>query len=187
MLTDRDRKIVRFVEDFGIASTSQLFTLFFDGLHINNCHLRLRLLTQRGQLKRERAGIDKDYIYYIDKKPAQVEHHLLRADFYIKARDKLKLLEFIPEYEFKDARADAYFEFERGDIDIGCFLEIQLSAGFNQSKYEKYFASGEWHDFWTGFPPVIVATDRRIRLAPSEIKYIMLGMDFDFEKLLREI
>lgn len=187
MLTDRDRKITRFLEEFGAASTRQIHALFFDGLNIVNCQMRLKLLTERGHIKRDRSGIDKDYVYYVSGLPAQVEHHAVRVDFYIAAKNKLELVDFIPEYRCESLRADGYFEFEYDGLRFGAFLEVQLSAGFDQTKYEKFFASGNWHGYWDAFPPVVVVTDRAIRIRPSEVKFILMGLDFDFEKLLREI
>lgn len=187
MLTERDKRVTRFLEEFGAASTRQIHALLFDGIDLRNCQMRMKLLTDRGHIKRERAGIDKDYIYFIKSIPTQAEHHSIRVDFYIAAKKALDLVDFIPEYRCESLRADAYYEFEYEDLRFGAFLEVQLSAGFDQGKYEKFFAGGAWHGYWDAFPPVVIVTDRAIRLRASEIKYIMMGLEFDFDKLLREI
>lgn len=188
MATERDRKIVRFVEDFGVVTTSQVYKLFFDDLAFRNCQLRLSLLTERGKLKRERASINKDYAYFMNTIPSQSEHHYVRAEFYIEASKKLCLVDFIPEYKCGGLRSDAYFEFEYDGLCFGAFLEVQLSSGFDQNKYEKFYASGTWHGLWDGFPPVVVVTNRRIILRPSEIKYIMMDVEnFDFDGMLKEL
>lgn len=170
MLVHRDRRIVRFIEDFGIASTRQLASLFFPSRL--RAQQRLRQLVEFGKLKRCRDYITADYLYYIGKKPREVEHMSGRVDTYIYLQANYQLYSFVPEYAFESFRADAYFEVWRNGIIYPYFLEVQISNYFRQDKYDKVFQSGVWLDRWEDFPPVLVVSDNKIRFKPSNIRYL---------------
>lgn len=161
---------MHFIEDFGIASTRQLASLFFPSRL--RAQQRLKQLVQLGKLKRYRDYIAADYLYYIGKKPREIEHMSARVDTYIYLQANYTLNAFVPEYACDSLRADAYIEIWRNGIIYPYFLEVQISNYFRQDKYEKVFNSGAWLDQWEDFPPVLVVSDNKIRFKPSNIKFI---------------
>ena len=178
MITSRDGKIQRFIGDFNVVKTSQLKQLFFSKSSMRRCRQRLSILVNDFQrLKRERLNVCSEYIYYIDKKPKEIEHMLLRVDAYIKLNRDYILSEFDTEYDFDNIRPDAYFEIWQNGITTGYFLEIQLGNYFNQGKYERAYKNGMWIDMWDIFPSVIVVTDHRISFKPSQINYVRINQN----------
>lgn len=173
MLTPRDRRIIRFIEDFKIATTSQIYELFF-GTSNRRCRQRLKELCNQGHMSRERGCVSMEYIYFIGKKPAQIEHHMTRAQFYITADREFELSDFQPEYTIGKCRADAYFEVKSFGHYFPAFLEVQLSGGFDQQKYETLFNSGLWLERWRTFPLIVVVTNRALSIKPSKLKFIVL-------------
>lgn len=176
MYNQRTRRIIKFIEDFGCATTSQLKTLFFPEVTVRRCRQRLVRIVQLRELKRDRVGVTNEYIYYIQK-PKQVEHMLMRVDSYIKLIKDNKLSEFIPEYCFNGLEADAYIEVWRNGYTYPYFLEVQRSASFRQDKYEKLYNSGTWINKWPEFPKVIVVSDCKIHYKQSAVKYIQIKTD----------
>jgi MoaA/NifB/PqqE/SkfB family radical SAM enzyme len=130
---------------------------------------------QQGQLNRWRDNISNEYLYYTDRKPKEVLHMLLRSETYIKLTKDNKLCDFVPEYEFGNIKADAYFEIWKNGYTLPYFLEVQLSSNFRQEKYEKEYNNGAWIEHWEEFPTVLVVSDNRIHYKSSNVKFVQLG------------
>ena len=195
MLRERDQRVIDFIEEFNCANTSQLKQLFFDDIEIRYCQKRLKCLCDMDYIYRNRQGINNDYVYYYDKsnKPKQIEHNNIRVNFYINAVNGLNLQCFIPEFKVgfgkgkNEIRPDAYMEFEWCSKVYGVFLEIQLSHGFNQDKYEAYYRSGEWREKLGGFPLIVVVSNRNLYLDKSNLKYIQMGTECNMNELIEGI
>ena len=170
MLTQRDRRIIRFINDFRCATTSQIKSLFYSHVSMRYCQQRLRQLTTYSELKRFRGHIDDEYIYYTRQKPKEIEHMLWRVDSYIQLNKDYNLVEFIPEYNYYGIRADAYFEVWQHGLATGYFLEIQKSHRFDLNKYDTPYQNGHWIEKWNRFPEVIIKSDLKLNLQQSFIQ-----------------
>lgn len=174
MLTQRDRRILRFIEDMGIANTSQIYRVFFaEKTSKERCQQRLKELCRQGHLQRDRLNVSSDYLYFL-KKPREIEHHLARTEFFVKANESFVLNDFCPEYAVESLRADAYMELENNGRIFGAFLEVQLSNGFDQGKYEKLYQAGAWRCNWMSFPLIIIATNHRLTIRPTYLRYVLI-------------
>jgi len=175
--TTRDRRIMRFIEDFGAANTRQLHTLFFHGVSLRSCQRALARLAAAHALQRCRSYVCEDYLYYVGKAPVQAAHALLRVDAYIGLKAAYRLVDFVPEFTLGRLRADAYFEvWDAGKV-TPYFLEVQRSKGFDQSKYDALYASYEWRERWPEFPQVVVLAGRPVRLRHSNVRFTVLDID----------
>ncbi len=80
-MTDRDFKVLDFINLVGICRTIHLKKLFFNDCSNTVLNRRTSKLAEYGELKRFRCDIfDREYVYYNDKKPNQ---RILRHDLYI--------------------------------------------------------------------------------------------------------
>ena len=172
VLNRRDRRVIRFIEFFGCASTTQLHKLFFGGVSLRRCQQRLALLTKHRKIQRDREHLSADFLYWCGKKPREITHMLMRVDFYISVNKRYTLASFVPEYSIGDLRADAYFEIYRNGMNVPYFLEVQRSPYLNQAKYERLFESGVWLDRWPHFPPVVVVSDTAMRFKDGNVRFI---------------
>lgn len=181
----RDYRVIRFIENFNCATTSQIHRLFFGDVTLRACQDRLALLAGWNHLTRERESAYTDYLYYIGKRPAQIAHDLARVDAYISLDAHFQIAEFVPEYQIDDVRADAYFTVYQNGFNVPFFLEVQISPNFRQEKYEKLYMSGAWVDKWPEFPSVLVLSDNKIRLHSENVRFIQLPLKGgDFNALL---
>lgn len=64
MLTDRDKKVLSFIEKYGALTIQQASTLFFNNLNVS-CTRRLLQLESQGLLKSYTRTITKEKAYYI--------------------------------------------------------------------------------------------------------------------------
>jgi hypothetical protein len=192
LLRQRDRRVEIFIEDFNCCNTRYLKYLFFRECSLRRCQQRLSKLVEYKRLKRVRDFVSQDYLYYVDKKPEQIEHDLVRVEFYIWMQERL--VDFIPNYKIGKLIADAYYELctsensngtkdneENGEGDY--FLEVQLSNGFNQFKYEEFYNSGEWRSRWEVFPKVVVVSNRWINIKKGNVEFEVLGVNEIREKV----
>lgn len=191
MLTKRDRQLMIFLEDYGAAETKHLIQLFFPNVSGRRARQRLTALTEQGHIKRQRSNINSDYVYYLDKKPQQLEHTLIRVDVLCRLKALYTVLRHIPEFSIGECRADAYIELQKGggisseqhysikvaEQKYNFFLEVQLSNRFNQSKYENLYNSGLWQNELPAFPRILVVSDRSILIKPSDIIFVVIKSD----------
>lgn len=157
--------------------------MFFRDVSLARCEQRLKGLTDQGYLKRSRIGINCDYLYYIGKRPSHVEHNQLRVDLYILMNSKYIMYEYIPEFKFGRLRSDVYIEWQYGRMAFAAFIEIQLSSGFNQDKYEDLYNSNVWREKWSGFPLIITISNHRINFKKTRLEYIPLETDLNLNAL----
>lgn len=172
MLTERDRKIIRFIEDFGCADSDMIHRLFFADVSRNRCLSRMKQLADRHCVSRSRESVSANYLYYIGKPPKEIAHKMVRANFYTRMKASYDLKVFFPEPIYGKIRPDAYMEFSLYGQRYAAFLEVQLSSGDIQAKYEAVYNSGKWQERWTSFPLVIIVTPHKQKIKPSKVKYI---------------
>jgi hypothetical protein len=173
MVTCRDLRLIKFIEDFSIASTRNIHGLYFADTTLRRCQERLSRLVEQRRLMRDRI-YTQEYVYFL-KKPSQVEHMLQRVDAFITLKKICILNEFVPEFTYEDLRADAYFEtWKEPGIVTPYFLEVQRNEHFDQGKYEAAYGSEKWKEKWRRFPMVIVLTEHKPKIKPSEVKYVIV-------------
>jgi hypothetical protein len=164
--------MLRFIEDFHLARTRDLWQLAFSDTTIRRCQQRLTALVKQKKIKRFRGYASQDYLYYIDKRPDQIEHDLLRIDVFMRLRN-YDLQDFRPEFTYGHLRSDGYFELG----DVAWFLEIQLSTGNVQEKYEALHRRLDWRQEWEVFPSVLIVTNKKIKIETTDINFKIIGCD----------
>jgi hypothetical protein len=50
---------------------------------------------------------------------------------------------------------------------------------FNQEKYENFYNSGKYKQWYKVFPRVVIVSDRSLKLQQSNIKYIQVPLSCD--------
>lgn len=181
MVTRRDLDILNFLEDYRIASTSTLTAFFFPSLR--SCQIRMRTLTTNGRVKRIRLTMNNDYIYYV-RKPGNYMHDLLVTEFYRELSKRSIILNFVSEKEIGKIRPDAIFAFEvDGKQRLG-LLEVEIShKGFDYEKYENFYRSGVYKEYFPVMPPVYIV-GRNIKIPKSlTVTYININTELTNFKL----
>jgi len=155
-------QVIDFVERFGAANTKQITQLFFAGLNQPDIVARRRLvqIARDSDIKREKDPLTGQYIYFTKK--AQLQHKLLRTEFYCRLlRGPGKLMQFEPEYTFEKVRADAFVSYEYMRRVYLMFVEVQLcNSPVDIAKYERLYYSRNWK--WPAFPRIVVITDKKV-------------------------
>lgn len=176
MITTRDLKIVDFLTDYKIASTSTIAEIFFPSKVA--CYKRLQVLSEHNTVKRIRDSINNEYLYY-KKLPKQLKHSLLVTDFYRELHISTEVINFKIEPVMGDIRPDAVFGYKyKGKTFVG-LLEVEIShKGFNYAKYERFYNSEIYKNFLPVMPTVFVVGDSIKIPSDVKVKYVIIKTDF---------
>lgn len=181
----RDKELFRLLESQGALSTEQIHLLLFRDNVPHTTRRRLKKLTDKGRIKRERVSIDEPYYYYSIKKPGQLEHVLGVSWIYTWVRlslnESIYLHNFDREVTYKTLRPDAFigvkatwpnsFTFFFAELDIS---ESGHDFGEKVKRYCEYFASGAYLNQWwvplaKRFPIIRVVTTGNVKNLEKKI------------------
>lgn len=163
IITDRDRDILRHIEEFQFATISQIRDLFFStqkyGYDI--ARKRLNLLRREGKLHAIKDFQTNSNIFSLYPLKKVSKHNIIIRDFYTKLiSEGIDVNFFKIEFTgFLDGkiRPDAFIKVTVNGWIFFLFLEVITSNNQRDiSKYEKLYHSGEFQEqFGLSFPTVI--------------------------------
>lgn len=164
MITPRDKRIIRFMEDKGLGITiNQAAMMFFPkSFAYDYARQRLRKLWKMGVLKRYKSNYSEEFIYYLpDKKPSFHDNAVLNvyANFINRG---YKITEFKPpEFPFLDGKykSDAFIKAETEDEARIVIAEVDLNTITNIKKYEEWYETKELQRKYGDFPLLLILTD----------------------------
>ena len=160
IVTDRDKLVLEFIEQFKIATTDTIQLLFYPSLRITQ--RRLKLLVDNKLLKRDRDTFTSQFYYYI-KKPRQLKHSLLLTDFYRELHKISKIELFKNEFIIEDIRSDGFVAYEYKSKKEIAFIEVELSnKGLDLEKYERLYKSSKYKKYFPIFPNIIIISNKSI-------------------------
>lgn len=179
LVTERDQRIVDFLDTMKVAKSSQIQRIFFRGSSQAKilCNRRMLRMYKGKVVKRDRAFINTEFIYY-RKKIAQVDHSLYVTEFYAQLTGlNGEVIVYEVEKDFDIMRPDAAIDYLYKGKVYQLFLEVHLSTlPFNQQKYEDFYSTGRWRNNYDVFPRIIVVTDRNLQFKESKLKFIKLPL-----------
>ncbi|WP_195515352.1 hypothetical protein [Paraclostridium bifermentans] len=196
IMTDRDKKVCKFIEDYGAITTTQAKWIFFNGLQTSTMR-RLNQLEKYSVLTSYHRGKRKVYNYADGKKLK--EHDLGAIDFYAWIyKQGGKVLDFVqtPEYFNGKIKPDALvkfkFPYEGKMATIYAFLEYDLNHYTEVDKirvwYEKLYEDKIMSEYCGSaeFPFLIIARPTTgIRYNSKNFNILYCDLNFtDLEQML---
>lgn len=149
-ITDKDQKVLNFVEKYGSITISQAQKMFYNtqkyGYDI--ARRRMRKLVDHGKLKVNRDQTGNENVYYIDRKLSY--HDLLVLDFYAElVYNGAKIVYFKQCQRWMDGRciSDAYTCYLVGNKVFFNIVEVVQTHGVDVKKYKELYESGEPQKF----------------------------------------
>ena len=177
VLTQRDHEIIQAVTTLKALTSTQIERLFYSSQQAQS--KRCKELVNHKKLKRFRINNWTPYIYYIGKKPAQIQSILAISEFYtlcIENNLNVTYVEREKRYEFDEGKfvivPDALIVIECDGVEYEFFIEVDNTKELSTSKY--YRAYMEY-----GFlpPPVISISDRKRRNVFDGLEIIKLKLN----------
>lgn len=160
ILTQRDRGILRFIEEFGGITIYQCSKVFFtDAKHgYELARKRLKKMHEMKLLKYYTNNLTNERVYCTDTK--MTPHNIYLIDLYATfIQQGAKILEHNfrqPTWLGGKYRSDGFLKIEYGGKKRIFCVEVDVTHSTNMQKYEDIYASNEIQDIYGGFPMIIV-------------------------------
>lgn len=161
-LTDRDTKIINFINECGGATIEQIQKLFFPSYDMSAN--RLKILADNKFLKVKVHPVLGKKVYYTKKMPSF--HTLCITDIAISLKDDIKFMQ--REYKIKNHIVDCIFVLKSGKIIV---LEVDI---YNRTKESKIKAVLEALEQAGAAAEVWIAGKRERKEKIKGVKYIEL-------------
>lgn len=178
MLTQRDKNILRHLEDHEAITIFQCYQLFFrDSRYgFDLARKRLKQLETMKYIRHYTNTATKEYVYYIDHKLSA--HDLYIMNFYSTLiYEGAKVLQFKKLEPFMNGLiiADAFIEYIYGNYVDDVIVEVDLTHSPNMQEYERLYQSKELQKECGGeFPLLVVVSDKGRDYSSNIIKIIQL-------------
>lgn len=183
MLTERDRKILIFIERFKCITIQQAAKMFFsDSKHSYDlARKRLKKIEEMNCIKHSSNTVTMERVYYTDTKPTP--HTLYLLNFYTELVSKgCKVIDFKREPHYMNIVPDAFIHFEYSGKEKIAFIEIDLTHKSDLKRYEELFMYGQLQDDYGTFPIVISISDTDTERYRSK-NFKIIYMDFDMKDI----
>ncbi len=177
IITKRDQNIINFLEDFHVATSHQIHDIFFNNTSYRYTRMRLQYLFEQKHIKRIKNTISNGYAYYIDKKPLQIHHNLLRTELYVNINKLYNIVDWQNEIPIGNIRPDAFAYIEDNSIIFPVFIEVHLNNKFDFEKYKKLKQEFDFKLLFKFTPRVIICTDQELNI--PKIGYIFRIVNTD--------
>lgn len=198
IITDRDRRMINYVDKVGYATSKNLAELFFKNGSKNYYIVALNRLAQlvgEGRLNMIPARISNNgrpmNLYYLGKQPSNksLKHALALADFSAElTKNNVDILSLEREYyASKTVRADGLYKVIYNNKKRLFLVEFDITKKFTITKYEYLYSSGEWKDNFKKFPRIVSISDEKPPEG-SRLNIIRLNSKLDnINKLLENL
>lgn len=192
-LTNRDREIIKFVEEYGSITINQCSKIFF---RVNKhayyqARKRLKQLSNEGYLKRYRKDTKSEVIYYLDKKLSI--HDLKVLDVYAELTALgAKIKDFKTEYTIptgkKEYRADALIEFEHDGYFYPLMVEVDYTHFTGEKKLTDVYYSNYFQDKYKDldnniFPTILIVRPVLSTGNMLKVQYNVVYTDFNLSTI----
>lgn len=193
-LVDRDKNIIRLIENVGVITREQVQRVLFKNVHQNIPMRRLSHLTENKLIKRAYYQIEEHknvYVYYLWKKPSKrnIRHEITVTEFITNVMAITEILEVNTHYVLGDIIADGYIKYRDSEGKIRrLLLEVQLSnkVGDCVSKYTDIRRTIlDNRPDWQTIPRLIVITD--LEHNNEQLKHMKVKYDTTDMENLREL
>lgn len=159
MLVQRDKNILRFIENHGGITIRQCANIFFnDSKHSYDlARKRLKKMYEMGLVKYITNTVTNERVYCTHTKLSP--HSLYLLDVYsIFVANNCKILEFKKERKWLNGKrkSDGFFKIEYNSKKRIYCVEIDINNATHIEKYEEIYESGEIQNEYGGFPMVII-------------------------------
>lgn len=188
MLTERDKKVYKWLEEYRAITINQAATMFYSN-NYEVCRRRLKELENRKELKSYKSKILNQKVYYQNQKVS--EHDLLVLDFareVVKLGGTLRKFKTQPQYCKGLLRADAYIEFIYKKNVYFVLVEVDYTHFTDYKKiqmYEHLYFQNELQQKCYGTFPILLIIKPIVDLRYHSNNFQIIYTSFQFKNLKR--
>jgi len=191
MITDRDKKIISYLEKYKYATIEQLEKIFFreQKNSYNIARRRMAEIRKAGYVKSVRHIETNKLVYIWNDGRLKIpdRHRLIVLDVLANLHYqgfKVQTFEIEKEWMNGAIRSDAFtvFIFEKPKNRYQYFIEVHLSNNdCNLEKYDVLYNTGEVQEYLgrNVYPRILLVTDREVKYKTKHCKVITLNTKLD--------
>ncbi|MGL5439656.1 MAG: hypothetical protein ACRDA4_04625 [Filifactoraceae bacterium] len=190
IFTDRDKKIIQLIADLKVVDVFVVDSILFKNTKTTRvAQRRLQNLYEFNRVKRWRMNQISNYIYYLGKKPINIDHSILMSHFIANLSNiGAEIIEIKREWLiFEGIRIDLFVSFVMNGKNYTSIVEIENTKNF-QSKYDKlesYFSGKEYKNLFSNIPLIVCVSDKPFNKRILEV--IQIDTKFNNMKELMSI
>lgn len=163
VLMDRDNQIIEFL-NICPADSLTLQKIFFSTKRV--CNERLKKLYEFEYIKRFRNNINSNYIYYVKRKPKQLNHcNYISKSYTWILEQGYNIEHFQREILLDNIRADAVYKI-KDDCKSGFIItEVELSNNNTNkkvNKYEEFFITKQYKQYFNVMPKILYISNQNV-------------------------
>lgn len=186
VLSERDRNILRHIEEYKFATIKQISDMFFSeqkyGYDI--ARKRLNAMVQHNQLLVDRNYDNNQNVYSLEKLKKVTKSNLLLMDFYSKLiHEGIEIICFEKEYTGLmggKIRPDAFVAIKIDNWILYLCVEVQTRhEGVDLEKYERFYTTNEFQDKFNVFPVIVVIDDIVHKKPLQSNRFKVVQLDFN--------
>lgn len=187
MLTERDRDIIKWIENYKLITIEQCGYIFFNRSYEGARRRLLQLEKNYNKIKSYRLKETNEKVYYIQRKSSY--HNVLVINYVksiVKNGGSLIDLKLTPKYLEGKIIPDAFLIFEYDNKVYFTLLEVDLFHETSNSKmqtYEELYKSLELQDICCGKFPIIVIAKDSVRLRYNSSNFPVVYMDLQYRNI----
>lgn len=188
MITEKDIKIIEFINEYGSITIDQAYKLFFSNATYGKdiARKRLKKLNEIGMLHKTvlKQGLTNELIYYKDR-PVST-HKLMLLNLFANLKYYgATINEFRLEYKVGNIRPDAFISFDYKDYTVYAFIEVVLTHQVNYKNYEELKQSGELQSKLGTFPLLVIIANNPVKYEGKNLKVKYL--DYRLKNIVQEL
>lgn len=182
-LTERDYKILEFLEIVEVADTNTIHKMYFSCLR--STQSRLKKLVDHGYIRSYRPDILSQNIYYLKRKPINWKHKIVFSKLICELyRLGAELHKYKTPYVFElvDGRviADGIIVFTLNEKVHIWLVEVERGTKkLNKEKYERLYYSGKLQELFPFTPTIVCITDKKVTTQHDFLKIKSCKLNFD--------
>lgn len=182
MLTERDKVAIEWLEQFRLATPSQIAEIAYKG-NMKVCYKRLGKLYRDKLIYRVDNTLNGGHIYSANRirTVKQFIHDDIRNRFYLKLKEIADIDVCLVEKVFGSIRPDLVVTGSYKGKQFFFLVEVETNNNHSFINYAKYtdFWLTEWKKFFNEKGTVIYITDKPVREDKIDFKYKHLGTNLD--------
>lgn len=183
MLTQRDKNMLRYLEDHGAFTIYQCYQMFFKHSRygFDLARKRLKKLEELKFIKHYTNTATKEYVYYLDKRLSAHELYVMSV-YSTLIYEGAEIIKFQKESRFLngDIRADALIEYSFNGYIDDIIVEVDLTHSPDISEYERLYDAGELQKQCGGeFPILLIVSDKDKKYISNKINIVQINTKLD--------
>lgn len=173
MITERDQIALDFLKQFKVATVHQLNEVAYHNLKV--AYKRLNILHKDKLIYKTSNPVNQGILFsfYRVRSTRQLQHKLLRNDFYIKLLQLTTIHTLYVEAIFGSIQPDLTVICTYKNNDYFFTLEVETTSNHSAIDYDKYnrFFGREWRNHFNATPTVVYMTDKKVNASKIQYTY----------------